>query len=101
MCSVKRISKNIEVGLKDYPRVNCAIAPELESELIKLMQETHQQLIINLEGVRFIDTVGFNTLNKVKAIDGQKEVIIKNACEDVRELFALLKLDSQYTFCEN
>lgn len=100
MLTTKFLNGAIEVSLEDVARVNCNISKEFEINLKELMNKT-ERLILNLEGVRFIDTYGFEALSNAKKESEEKSIIIKNASEDIRELFKLLKLDQEFQFSEN
>lgn len=100
MLTTKFLNGAIEASLEDVSRVNCNISKEFETDLKELMNKT-ERLILNLEGVRFIDTYGFNALNNAKKMAENKSIIIKNASEDIRELFQLLKLEQEFQFSEN
>ncbi len=100
MLTTKFLSGAIEASLEDIARVNCNVSKEFEAKLIELIGKT-ERLILNLEGVRFIDTYGFEALNNAKLQAKNKSIIIKNASEDIKELFKLLKLDEEFQFSEN
>lgn len=100
MLTTKFLSGAIEASLTDIARVNCQVSKEFESDLKELANKT-ERLILNLEGVRFIDTYGFEALLKAKEEAKDKQIEIKNASEDVRELFQLLKIETEFQFSEN
>ncbi len=100
MLTTKILSGAIEASLEDIVRVNCNISKEFEAKLIELIGKT-ERLILNLEGIRFIDTYGFEALANTKQQAQNKSIIIKNANEDIKELFKLLKLDEEFQFSEN
>lgn len=100
MLTTKFLSGAIEASLQDVVRVNCNVSQEFEKDLKQLMQKT-ERLILNLDGVRFIDTSGFEALKNAKLEAKNKSIEIKNANEDIRELFRLLKLETEFQFSEN
>lgn len=85
----------------DIDKINLIVAKAFEQQLNRLLEESKQKLILDFENIRFIDTSGFNVLQKAKNQHQNKTWSIKNANQDIKELFALLNLDNEFSFIEN
>ena len=82
--------------------VDFAVRSDFEAELDKAIAGTHSPLVIDLEGVRYIDSSGFVGLIRAQkhvAERGDKlYVVVGNS--NVRRLFSILSLDQVFTLHE-
>lgn len=85
----------------DIDKINTLVAHEFEMQLNELLKQSSNELILDLSNIRFIDSSGFQALKNAKATFNQKQVSIKNANDDVKELFELLNLDKEFCFIDN
>jgi anti-sigma B factor antagonist len=86
------------VSFKDLKNIDANSALRVKAEISGLLDEDTCFLIIDLEGVRFIDSTGFGMLISVlKVITGRKgRLILCGVSDDVRELMDLMQLLSVF-----
>ncbi len=79
--------------------VVASMANEFRSELQSIIQEAPQKIIIDLNGVEMVDSVGIgvmiathNSLNKVGG-----ELKVTNVAKDIFNLFSTMRLDRHFT----
>jgi anti-anti-sigma factor len=65
------------------------------------VEEPGISVIFNLEGIRFIDTAGFEVLKNITehARNYGSEFKLCNLSDDVKELMTLLELEDQLVMC--
>jgi anti-anti-sigma factor len=73
-------------------------AQELRRSLWSLMEEGNQGIVVDLTGVRMIDSIGLGVListhNALKRKGGRLSVV--NASRDLFSLFAAMRLDQHF-----
>jgi len=78
-------------------------APRVKAEIRGYMDETPSNVIINLEGVHFVDSTGFGALISVlKTVKGAgKKLVLCNVSYEVKELMDLMQLLTVFDVREN
>lgn len=94
----KTNDKDYDVTINNVSRINIINSTKIGNHLIQLTHEPNQRIYLNLKGISFIDSTGFNTLLKVQRIASLNNIrlIIYNVNEDVLELFELLGLNNEF-----
>lgn len=73
-------------------------APQLRSELAAQARRGHDRIVVDIDGVTFLDSVGLGVLvgarNKLLAVNGTLEVVCGN--ERLLRLFRLTRLDRTF-----
>lgn len=98
MVKTEKINNIIVASFENMPRLNALVAEQVKEELKALFNKPNTQVVINLEGVQFIDSSGFGvflSVLKVAANNGGKFRIC-NVSHDVMELFKLLQLHNVF-----
>ena len=72
-----------------------ATAPRLRQEVVGLVGEGHVQIVLDLSGVDFVDSVGLGVIVSVlKRVRGRGgELVVAGPVPRVRRLFELTRLD--------
>ncbi len=94
------ITKNEnQIVVKPGQDVVASMANEFRSELHNLVQESPEEIIIDLDGVEMVDSVGIgvmiathNSLNKAGG-----ELKVTNVAKDIFNLFCTMRLDRHFT----
>ena len=83
--------------------VVASMANEFRSQLHGLVQESPNELVIDLDGVEMVDSVGIgviiathNSLNKVGGA-----LRVTNVASDIYTLFSTMRLDHHFTIEKN
>ncbi len=101
MLKISREGKHCRVELFQVNRLNTLLSELVKQQLQDLVEEPGASLIFSLEGIRFIDTAGFEVLQEITAHAARFGSRFKlcNVSDDVRELIILLELEGRLTFC--
>jgi anti-sigma B factor antagonist len=71
MLSIETDNRKSVSVMKVKGRVDSETAPELEDALTKLLQDNHNQIVLNLQGVDYISSAGLRAV--VKAYQAAKK----------------------------
>lgn len=75
-------------------RLDAAIAPDLKRECASIIDGGTSRIMLNLDGVQFMDSSGLGAVISSFKLTGQKgEFVICNMNETVREIFTLTHMD--------
>lgn len=90
--------RNIEVGFKDTSRICILNTHEIKSGLINIIKTPGTHLILNLEGINFIDSQAFDDLNEISTVakESNSLVALSNVSSSVMELIDLVKKYSAF-----
>jgi anti-anti-sigma factor len=94
------ISKNgDQLVVKPGADVVASMANEFRSQLHELVQKSPKILVIDLSGVKMVDSVGIGVIiathNSLNKIDG--ELRVTNVADDIFTLFSTMRLDHHFT----
>ncbi len=99
MLKIERENNRFIVSFFEINRLNTTISRFIEKQLIQLLNENEAEILLDLKGIKFIDTSGFNTLHKLKdtAYKYNSRLYLTNLSPEVKELFRLLELEDAFT----
>jgi len=82
----------------DQDRLNALITEPIKETLLAYYDKPNTKMVINLEGIKFIDSSGFSVfLSLMKAANNNYgELKICNISEDVKSLFEVLQLHNVF-----
>ncbi len=88
----------IEVSFNNVNRFNALIAEPVKIELKSFYSTPGTKLVLNLNGINFIDSTGFGVLLSIMktANNNQGSFKISAISEEVMELFKLLQLHNVF-----
>lgn len=101
MLRINEIGKNYCVGFKRTQRLNTIISETVKSQLIRIVKKAGNTLILDFDGIHFIDSHGFDTLIKIgqTAKEHNSNFFLYNVSSDVMELINLMELQDQFQYC--
>jgi anti-sigma B factor antagonist len=101
MLKIAKEGHEIRVELFQVNRLNTLFSDLVRAQLNELVQEPGSRVIFNLEGIRFIDTSGFQVLLDITehARRHGSEFRLCNLTDDVQELMGLLELEEELIVC--
>jgi anti-sigma B factor antagonist len=69
-------------------------APELEQLLTEVLAESHDRVMLDLNGLSFVDSAGVSVLIKAKqrAQSGGRTLVLRRPTEQLERVFALVGL---------
>ena len=95
MLTVDHIENTYLASFYNVSRLNVLNSKEIELQLLPLINQSESNLTLNLSGIKFIDSSGFETLlslYKVAKLNNSNLKLI-NLSEDLVELSKLVELD--------
>jgi len=101
MLKIERENNRFIVSFFEINRLNTTISRIIEKQLVQLLNETGAELLLDLKGIKFIDTSGFNTLHKLYEVANKynSRLFLTNVSLEVKELFRLLELEDAFSEC--
>ncbi len=103
MLKTEKINNTIVVKFNKIDRFNALISEPVKEDLKSFFNKPDTRLILNLEGIKFIDSSGFgvflSTLKTANNNHGQFKIC--NIAEEVMELFKLLQLHNVFELYDN
>ena len=98
MLKTEKINNINVVSFDDVNRFNALITEPVKEELNSFFNRPNSKLILNLEGINFIDSSGFGVFLSVmkSANNNYGQFKICNISPEVMELFKLLQLHNVF-----
>lgn len=88
-----------EVVVKPCQNIVASMADSFRDELLALFKQGTTNLVIDLEGVELVDSVGLGVFiaahNSLASVNGS--LTICNASKDIYQLFKIMRLDQHFT----
>ena len=94
MLKINTVGDITEVRFDNLQRLNVLVAETVKAGLQKLFEKPNVKVLINMEGVRFLDSSGFAVFLTIyrSANKNNGQIIFCNLCESVLDLFKVLQL---------
>jgi anti-sigma B factor antagonist len=98
MLKIEKINNVIVVKFNNIDRFNALIVEPVKEQLKSLFNKPDTRLVLNLEGIRFIDSSGFGVFLSIMktANNNHGQFKICNLGKEVLELFKLLQLHNVF-----
>ena len=103
MLKIKKVD-NIEVAkFENVNKFNALITEEVKDELTRLFEKPNTRLILDLDGINYIDSSGFGVFLSVMKTANNNYGFFKicNISPEVMELFKLLQLHNIFDIYED
>ncbi len=84
-------------------KLNILIAQSLKEEVAQYLTKANTKLILNLEGIEYVDSSGFGALLSIlrTAKNNDSQFKICNITPEVMELVKLLQLHNVFDICDS
>ena len=101
MLKIAREGNQCRVELFQVNRLNTLFSELVKDQLRELIEVPDAEVVFNLEGIRFIDSSGFDVLIEITDLAGKygSQFKLCNVSDEVRELIILLELEGRFSFC--
>lgn len=101
MLKISKEESQYMVELFQVNRLNTLFSDLVKDQLRELIEEPGAEVLFNLEGIRFIDSSGFEVLMEITELARKHGSQLKlcNVTDEVRELINLQELEGSFTFC--
>ncbi|MBN1144598.1 MAG: STAS domain-containing protein [Bacteroidales bacterium] len=99
MLKVEKINNITVVRFDNIDRLNALISEPVKEDLKSFFNTPGTRLILNLEGIRYIDSSGFGVFLSILKASTNNKGTFKMCCfsSEVIELFKLLQLHNIFT----
>ena len=97
-------NSGIEIlSFDNVSKLNILIAQSLKEEVAQYIAKANTKLVLNLEGVEYIDSSGFGALLSIlrNAKNNDSQFKICHITPDVMELVKLLQLHNVFDICDS
>ena len=103
MLKINSIGDVIEIKFENIQKINVLETDSIKAGLQKLFEKPNAKVLINMEGINFIDSSGFATFLTVSKTAGKNngQIIFCNISELALELFKVLQLHTIFNFIQN
>jgi anti-anti-sigma factor len=98
MLKIAKEDKQYRVELFQVNKLNTLFSELVKQQLRELVDEPGVFVNFNLEGIRFIDSSGFDVLLEIseRAFHSGSQFTLCNISDDVRELIVLMDLEGRF-----
>lgn len=98
MLKIVKEENQYRVELFQVSKLNTLFSELVKQQLRELVDIPGASVIFDLEGIRFIDSSGFDVLLEIseRAFHSGSQFTLCNISQDVRELMVLLDLESHF-----
>ena len=103
MLKTEKINNVVVVSFEDTDKFNALISEPVKTELNSFFNKPNTKLILNLGGIKFIDSSGFGVFLSVMKTSNNNYGFFKicNISNEVMELFKLLQLHNVFEIYNN
>ncbi|MBN2485587.1 MAG: STAS domain-containing protein [Bacteroidales bacterium] len=103
MLKVEKINNVTVAQFENVDRFNALITEPVKEELKSLFDKPETKLVLNLQGIKFIDSSGFGVFLSIMktAANNHGQFKICNIGKEVMELFKLLQLHNVFEIFDN
>ncbi len=101
MLKIAKEENQYRVELFQVNRFNTLFSALVKQQLEELVEEPGVTVAFDLNGIRFIDSSGFEVLKEITGYASRNgsEFKLCNVTPEVRELIMLLELEAELAFC--
>lgn len=103
MLKIEKVDNIEVVKFEDVQKFNALITEKVKEDLAQLFEKPNTRLILDLEGVKYIDSSGFGVFLSVMKMANNNYGFFKlcNIAPEVMELFKLLQLHNIFEIYED
>ena len=103
MLKIDTIGDVTEVKFENMQKLNILVSEAVKSDLQKLFDRPNTKVLINMEGVYFLDSSGFATFLSVSKTAKKTEgkIVFCNICDSALDLFKVLQLHTVFNIINN
>lgn len=98
MLEFKLIDSVTVAHFSGVQKFNAAIAPQVKEQLSGLLSNNGANVVLNLEGIRFLDSSAFGALiSLLKVAKAAKSTLkLSNPTSEVKEMFIIMQLNTVF-----
>lgn len=94
MVKINTIGDVIEVKFDNIQKLNVLVSESIKAELQKLFERPNAKVLINMEGIHFLDSSGFAVFLSVLKVANKSngQIVFCNVSDSALDLFKVLQL---------
>ena len=91
-----------EVKFDNIQKLNVLVTDAIKAELQKIFEKPNAKVLINMEGIHFLDSSGFATFLSISKIAGKNngQIIFCNVSNSALDLFKVLQLHTVFNIIQ-
>ena len=99
MIKINSIGEVTEAKFENLQKLNVLISESIKTELSRLFEKPNAKVLINMEGIHFLDSSGFAAFLSVSksAQKNNGQIIFCNVSNSALDLFKVLQLHNVFT----
>ena len=99
MLKINSIGDVTEVKFENFQKLNVLVSESIKAGLLKLLEKPNAKILINMEGIHFLDSSGFAMFLSVSksAHKNNGQIIFCNVSNSALDLFKVLQLHNVFT----
>lgn len=103
MLKVNKIEDIVEVEFENIQKLNVLVSETIKTELQKLFENPDAKVLINMNGIHFLDSSGFAAFLSASKAASKKngQIIFCNVSDTALDLFKVLQLHTIFTIINN
>ena len=92
-----------EVKFDNIQKINVLVSESIKTELQKLFEKPNAKVLINMEGIHFLDSSGFATFLSISKIASRNngQIIFCNVSNSALDLFKVLQLHTVFNIIQD
>lgn len=96
LLKVNKVDNDFIISFYNTSRINSVVTDQVKEQVIKFLEIPSSRVVLNLDGISFIDTYSFNAIQELEEIASEYDSVLgfMNLSQDVKELVQLVELDS-------
>jgi len=92
-----------EVKFDNTQKINVLVSESIKLELQKLFEKPNSKVLINMDGIHFLDSSGFAAFLTISKVAGKNngQIIFCNVSSSALDLFKVLQLHTVFNFIQD
>ena len=103
MLKINSVGDVTEVKFENLQKLNVLVSESVKNGLQKLFEKPNAKVLINMEGIHFLDSSGFAAFLSISKTANRNngQIIFCNVCNSALDLFKVLQLHTVFNIINN
>lgn len=98
MIKIDTTDSDISVIIPEGERLTAANSTHFKEHVVAHVESGHSRLVVDMSGVQFLDSAGLGALVGVlKRIGNRGDIVVCGLADNVRQMFALTRMNRIFT----
>ena len=101
MITLEQINETYVISFYNVSRFDVLICNTVKKQILQLIESKNTRVLIDLKGIRFIDSNGFKAFETITRQVQRKKAVLRycSLSDDVKELINLMQVFDAFTVC--